>query len=101
MSLKREGLEDDGHCGFLAFSKTNILVNGLSAGYVWCKCGLCQRDPLSPLLFVLVADVLSSMCNCALTYGVLMGVPLVILVECANFNMLMISFSLLPKGSKI
>lgn len=39
--------------------KLSFLVNGKVEGYFSCKRGVRQRDPLSPLLFCLVEDVLS------------------------------------------
>lgn len=54
-------------------SKASILVNGSPNGYVRYKSGLRQGDPLSPLLFVLVTDVLSSMFAHALRSKVLVG----------------------------
>ncbi|XP_039125244.1 uncharacterized protein LOC120261424 [Dioscorea cayenensis subsp. rotundata] len=60
----------------LASSKASILVNGSPNGYIRYHRGLRQGDPLSPLLFVLVTDVLSSMFAHALSSKVLVGVPL-------------------------
>lgn len=57
-------------------SKASILVNGAPIGYIRYQRGLRQGDPLSPLLFVLVTDVLSSMFALALTSKILVGVPL-------------------------
>lgn len=60
----------------LVSSKALILVNGSPNGYIRYHRGLRQGDPLSPLLFVLVTDVLSSMFTHALNAEILLGVPL-------------------------
>lgn len=60
----------------LLSSKVPILVNGSRNGYVRYKSGLHQGNPLSPLLFMLVTDVMSSMFAHALRSKVLVGVPL-------------------------
>lgn len=60
----------------LLTSKANVLINGSPNGYIRYKIGLRQGDPLSPLLFVLVTDVLSEMFNHAILSKVLVGVPL-------------------------
>lgn len=60
----------------LCFSKTTIIINGSQSDYVRYRRGLKQGDPLSPLLFVLVKNVLGSMFKHTLNSGVLVGVPL-------------------------
>lgn len=58
----------------LKTAKSQVLINGKTKGYIWCKRGLRQGDPLSPLLFALASDVLSAMFNHALKSKVLIGV---------------------------
>lgn len=60
----------------LSSTKANVLVNESPNGYIRYQRGLCQGDPLSPLLFILVTDVLSVMFNQALESRVLVGVSL-------------------------
>lgn len=47
----------------LMSGKSSMLVNGVEGRKFHCKRGLRQGDPLSPLLFVLVADVFTKMIN--------------------------------------
>jgi hypothetical protein len=42
----------------LSSSKSAVLVNGNPVPWITCKCGLCQVYPLSPYLFLLVAETL-------------------------------------------
>lgn len=48
-----------------------VLLNGVSGKTSNYRRGVRQRDPLSPLLFVLAADFLQSMINKARTMGLL------------------------------
>ncbi|XP_039129083.1 uncharacterized protein LOC120265272 [Dioscorea cayenensis subsp. rotundata] len=59
----------------LSTSKASILINGSPKGYARYQNGLRQGDPLSPLLFILVTDILSAMFENALNSRILIGVP--------------------------
>jgi hypothetical protein len=48
---------------------SSVLLNGVSRKVFHCKRGVRQGDPLSPLLFVLTADLLQSMINHAKNQG--------------------------------
>lgn len=54
-------------------TRTSILVNGSPTFEFSPSCGLRQGDPISPLLFNLVAEVLSFMINKAVSDGDLKG----------------------------
>lgn len=47
----------------MIFSTSSILLNGVPGKFFNCKRGVRQGNPLSPLLFVLVADLLQSIVN--------------------------------------
>lgn len=51
----------------LSSSKSAVLVNGCSGPWITCKRGLRQEDPLSPYLFLLVADTLQALIRSATT----------------------------------
>lgn len=45
----------------LTSSKSAVLLNGSHGPWIQCKNGLRQGDPLSPFLFIIIADVLQRM----------------------------------------
>lgn len=53
----------------LSSASTSILLNGVPGNTIQCKRGVRQGDPLSPLLFVLAADLLQVVVNKAMHMG--------------------------------
>jgi hypothetical protein len=58
-------------CLILSTSSTQILVNGEPGDTIYHHRGLRQGDPLSPMLFILLMDVLNSLVNFATLRGLL------------------------------
>jgi len=58
-------------CGLLSSSSTQVLLNGIPGEGILHKRGLRQGDPLSPMLFILVMDVLNQMFTRAAEVGLL------------------------------
>ena len=55
----------------LTTSTSSVLLNGVPGKTLHCRRGVRQGDPLSPLLFVLAADLLQSIVNKAKDLGLL------------------------------
>jgi hypothetical protein len=56
---------------------SSVLLNGVPGKVLHCRRGVRQGDPLSPLLFVLAADLLQSIINKAKDQGLLrLPIPL-------------------------
>ena len=58
-------------CGLLSTSSTQVLLNGIPGEHISHRRGLHQGDPLSPMLFILVMDVLGYMISKAAGEGLL------------------------------
>jgi hypothetical protein len=58
-------------CGLLASSTTQVMLNGSPGEHIAHRRGLRQGDPLSPMLFILVMDVLGLLFSKAEEAGLL------------------------------
>ena len=63
-------------CLILSTSSTQVLVNGVLGDIIWHHRGLGQGDPLSPMLFILVMDILNSLVNYAAMTGLLQSLAI-------------------------
>jgi retron-type reverse transcriptase len=52
-------------------SSTTVLLNGVPGKFISCKRGVRQSDPLSPLLFVLAAELLQVLINHAASKNII------------------------------
>ena len=55
----------------LSSGSSSVLLNGVPGNHFKCKRGVRQGDPMSPLLFVLAADLLQSVVNDMCSKGIL------------------------------
>ena len=58
---------------YISTVRYSVLMNGKSSAFFSRTRGLCQGDPLSPLLFILVMETLSRLVNKAIDAGFLEG----------------------------
>ena len=55
----------------LSSGTSSVLLNGFPGNHFKCKCGVKQGDPISPLLFVIAADLLQTLINNLLQQGLI------------------------------
>ncbi|KAJ0870349.1 putative RNA-directed DNA polymerase [Helianthus annuus] len=62
--------------GIFASSRSSVLVNGSPTGEFQCSRGVRQGDPLSPFIFILAMEALSSFLSSASSAGIIKGLSL-------------------------
>jgi hypothetical protein len=69
--MKQLGFSDNWTSSILGFASTSVLLNRVPRKSLNRKRGVRQGDPMSPLLFVLAADLLQCVINRAHSMGLL------------------------------
>jgi hypothetical protein len=84
-------------CSLLSTVWFSILINGTHSGFINSSQGLRQGDPLFPLLFVIVMEVLCQMMSAAVNGGFISGFSM----GSRNYELLFVSHLLFANGTLI